>query len=301
MTALWLLAACLPDLGPRSVAAHAGRCGDCHPAHAQQLAASAHREPASSELFVALRDHAAASGLAPALCERCHLPEGLTCGTCHAAATHHRPFNGELVHDWTGPVRGPSSTSRAPHASVADPFVTSSALCGTCHDVTGLAGFEERPYEHWLRSPAAADGVRCQDCHMPDHQMPGWRADPQALLRTALTLQRVPEGVALTNHAGHHLPDGASSLRELWVEARGAQLQRWELHAELRTGGQPTWDPVQADEVVLRGIEAGATRTFALPVGTTEVCVCAREVNLDVSAALGLPQAEAWDVACLLW
>jgi len=69
------------------------------------------------------------------------------------------------------------------HAVIADPFTGSSAMCGTCHDVTtatprvddqgtslGIAFNEQRTYREWVNSDfsVAGDGFEsCQDCHMP--------------------------------------------------------------------------------------------------------------------------------------
>ncbi|MEZ4318074.1 MAG: hypothetical protein R3F61_11240 [Myxococcota bacterium] len=240
---LGLLAGCVPDLGDRSAAAHADSCATCHPVAADQLAGSRHARPAASPLFVELRSRAQDELGAGAFCDRCHLPDGLGCITCHAAGGNQQTANGALLADPTGPVRGPFGDTVGPHASVAGDFLTDSALCGTCHDVEGVAGFDEHPFRAWEASPYAGTD-RCQDCHMSpepglpaprelgaiavegperarsDHGFVGLQRAPRDLLARGLVLTAVPGGVMLENRAGHGFPDGASFTREVWLESR---------------------------------------------------------------------------------
>ncbi|NKB23191.1 MAG: hypothetical protein GKR87_02120 [Kiritimatiellae bacterium] len=45
--------------------------------------------------------------------------------------------------------------------------MSSSAFCGTCHDVLLYNGFRlEEAFSEYKRSPAARKGITCQDCHM---------------------------------------------------------------------------------------------------------------------------------------
>ena len=63
-------------------------------------------------------------------------------------------------------VRGQSG--RSIHAG-AEKFeqITTSAFCGTCHDVNGFNGFRlEEAFSEYKSSPAARRGTSCQDCHM---------------------------------------------------------------------------------------------------------------------------------------
>jgi len=93
--------------------------------------------------------------------------------------------NGMLVIDTDGNQRGPFANADAPHAFIESPFHTTSAFCGTCHDVSNPAftkdgdgiyqpnAFDttndnfsphsmapvERTYSEWLNSEYAATGV----------------------------------------------------------------------------------------------------------------------------------------------
>ena len=46
-------------------------------------------------------------------------------------------------------------------------FISQPGLCGSCHDVTSPGGFRlEEAFSEYKNSPAAEQGVSCQDCHM---------------------------------------------------------------------------------------------------------------------------------------
>ena len=65
-------------------------------------------------------------------------------------------------------------------------FVTSPELCGSCHDVFNFPGLRiEEAYTEYLSSPAAEQGLRCQDCHMgPEPGVPAERDwGPSATVR----------------------------------------------------------------------------------------------------------------------
>jgi hypothetical protein len=53
------------------------------------------------------------------------------------------------------------------HASVGFPYIKSSQFCGDCHDVTAPNGVRnEEAFSEWANSPAAKQGITCQNCHM---------------------------------------------------------------------------------------------------------------------------------------
>ena len=141
------------------------------------------------------------------LCLTCHAPlaeqqperqkifdatlmsEGIVCAACHVR--EHRRF---------GPPRREPSTpassadAKIPHggATRTSAFLTSE-FCVSCHqfDADGLAlnGKPlENTYEEWRASPAAAGGLQCQDCHMPDRRHL-WRGihDPE-MVRSGVTI-----------------------------------------------------------------------------------------------------------------
>jgi hypothetical protein len=149
------------------------------------------------------------------LCVRCHSPQafldgrgdaiaqedlefkdlfGVDCESCHRAIDDGETPAGnanyvidDVAVDGQVPKRGPWSyeaPTTPPHPTTDDnAFVSSSRLCGTCHEVTtprerldddgqqmGMLFNEQRTYSEWLASDFAgggADHQDCQDCHMP--------------------------------------------------------------------------------------------------------------------------------------
>ncbi len=149
------------------------------------------------------------------LCVRCHAPrafldgnggvtsideltsdeiQGIECELCHRAMEDPGTPAGnaqyridDVVVGTNVPRRGPwdytDGNDEPPHSWIADPYLGTSRLCGTCHDVTtsaervdddgnglGVPFNEQRTYGEWLRSDYAVPGPgfrSCQDCHMP--------------------------------------------------------------------------------------------------------------------------------------
>lgn len=91
---------------------------------------------------------------------------GLVCAACHVR--RHQRFG--------PPPKTPSAVRMAdlPHGGfTAEPAFRDSRFCAGCHQFPpqgrSLAGkLVENTYEEWRRSPAAAKGLSCQKCHMPD-------------------------------------------------------------------------------------------------------------------------------------
>lgn len=120
--------------------------------------------------------------------------EGVGCESCHRMTDQGALGNAQYnIDDVPGPGglvprRGPwtydgMGGGDPPHDWQQDPFTGSSALCGTCHEVTtprerlddagnptGTLFNEQRTYSEWAGSAfaQAGEGFRsCQDCHMP--------------------------------------------------------------------------------------------------------------------------------------
>lgn len=176
------------DMGFQSAAA----CGECHPKHYDEWRRSMHAYAARSPVFQAMsakafRDSAGEVGT---FCSRCHsvigdlegdpgdvsfdersplAREGVTCDVCHTAAHQVDPLgNANLAHEPLGPRWGPyADASDLEHEVARSELLTSSELCGSCHDVYMYPGLDvEQAYTEHAESPAAERGQRCQDCHM---------------------------------------------------------------------------------------------------------------------------------------
>lgn len=156
--------------------------------------------------------------------------EGVTCDVCHLTTgidPSKTPNNdglgngAALVHDPDGVRQGPFADPLSLHAAEENAFLSSSAFCGTCHDVrsgkpdalTG-EGFTrvENTYTEWLESGwSGTDNpmgtpVTCQDCHMSLYPfaLPGTRPD----VRVASYPSDLPE----REHALHAFTAVSTSL-----------------------------------------------------------------------------------------
>jgi nitrate/TMAO reductase-like tetraheme cytochrome c subunit len=170
----------------------AASCGECHPRQYEEWETSMHAYAAQSPVFdaMALKAYRDSSGEVGTFCTGCHSVqgtlagepgdtqadersdfsrEGITCDICHTAVAHEIPIgNTSLLFETDGPKQGPyESSSTSGHESELGEFTSSPELCGSCHDVFNFPGLRiEEAYTEYVESPAAAEGVRCQDCHM---------------------------------------------------------------------------------------------------------------------------------------
>lgn len=80
---------------------------------------------------------------------------GLTCASCHLTPE--------------GKIRGPYDV-KAPHATVADPAIQTSAMCAFCHSMgKRVPGKQTQTFLEWREdfNKAGLGKQHCQDCHMP--------------------------------------------------------------------------------------------------------------------------------------
>ena len=118
--------------------------------------------------------------------------EGVTCIVCHRVNRAYGKLSGRLAiveGDLFEPVYGPKGNDelkrvidsgeyfvntergkagRAVHTQAEKFFqISTSGFCGTCHDVNLVNGFRlEEAFSEFKNSPAAEQGISCQDCHM---------------------------------------------------------------------------------------------------------------------------------------
>ena len=172
---------------------------------------------------------------------------GLTCAVCH------------LTPD--GNIRG-THTTQAPHRTIAEPALQSSAFCGHCHGYDApdkrVVGKMFQTFLEWqedYQKPGLGK-QQCQDCHMPRtvrKTAEGFDVPPRAVARHLWTgahsRQRHLESLSLTivqpeegNHrvnfhvvnigAGHSIPTGAAEravfLRVEVLDSKGDSKARRE-------------------------------------------------------------------------
>ncbi|MBP6872612.1 MAG: NapC/NirT family cytochrome c [Bacteroidales bacterium] len=98
--------------------------------------------------------------------------ESVSCDVCHliTGSSTDPPYNFSYILQ-PGPTKysGRENAIESPaHKIEVSPFHRTTEFCGTCHN-------EKNPFGVWVKStqlewkegPYAAEGVRCQDCHMP--------------------------------------------------------------------------------------------------------------------------------------
>ena len=145
--------------------------------------------------------------------------EGVTCVACHRRRNAYGKVSGrlalvkgDLFETIYGPngneelsrvIRsgdydvgtGPGKKGRAIHAKAQTlAQITTSAFCGSCHDVNHVNGFRlEEAFSEYKSSPAARKGISCQDCHMgkePGVASSGYARGPVAIIGGKPTASR---------------------------------------------------------------------------------------------------------------
>ena len=144
--------------------------------------------------------------------------EGVTCIVCHRVNKAYGKLSGRLAiveGDLFEPVYDPTGNDelervldsgdyrvntergragRAIHTRAEQFFqLSTSGFCGTCHDVNLVNGFRlEEAFSEFKNSPAAAEEVSCQDCHMGTEPGvdSGYREEPAALVGGKPTMPR---------------------------------------------------------------------------------------------------------------
>jgi hypothetical protein len=180
------------DVGADVEFSSASDCAECHPSHYAEWQQSMHAYAAHSPVFdaMAMKAFRDTSGEVGTFCTGCHSPIGtiygedgtttasersdisldsVSCEVCHSSVDHSSPIgNLSLYFTSTGEKYGPHGSQEVEgHTSVQSDFVSSPVLCGSCHDVFNFPGLRiEEAFSEYVISPAASEGIRCQDCHM---------------------------------------------------------------------------------------------------------------------------------------
>jgi hypothetical protein len=195
--------------------------------------------------------------------------EGITCVVCHRVNRNYGKVSGRLAlveGDLFSPVYGPTgdvelkrvlglpekyrvvTSSKEPGRGIhtrAERFfeLTTPGFCGMCHDVTLLNGFRlEEAFAEYKRSPAARNGVTCQDCHMGKEQgvASGYEQGPAAIVGGVPTTPR-----KLTDHyfAGPDHPIVHPGIFPHNVEAAAFKTLREWLQFDYKAGwGTPAFE-----------------------------------------------------------
>ncbi|MGH7312920.1 MAG: multiheme c-type cytochrome, partial [Candidatus Rokuibacteriota bacterium] len=234
-------------------------CGTCHPAQHSDWKTSLHARSMGPGVTGQLAEMWQTDAESARLCLTCHAPlaeqqpenrtlfdarlhrQGLVCAACHVRQ-----------HERFGPPRRQAASETArPPAALPHRGATRTAafhvseFCASCHqfedDGFALNGkLLENTYAEWKASPAARQGLQCQDCHMPDRRHL-WRGihDPETVRAgVVITLatdqpryrtgQEVGARLTITSTAvGHHFPTYVTPrvvVRAALVDTAGREI-----------------------------------------------------------------------------
>ncbi|MCA9270043.1 MAG: hypothetical protein KDA41_16290, partial [Planctomycetales bacterium] len=211
-------------------------CKSCHPNQYKDWSRSMHAYAQHSPVFEAfnLTLIERTGGTIGTFCSRCHTPigtsvgenesrrnvnrsrmsrEGITCVVCHRRSARLYKSSGRVPiepgHVTDSCVYGPfadadTSVSVGGHHSQALPYIKTSQFCGECHDVFSPEGVRlEEAFSEWQNSPAAKEGITCQQCHMgPVQGVPIADCD-RPLGRAAVVPGVMPETFPLRHLTDH--------------------------------------------------------------------------------------------------
>ena len=197
--------------------------------------------------------------------------ESVACDLCHTVTgfAGDTPYNFNWVSEPGKTKYGPREGKNSPeHNLVKSAFLGTSEFCGTCHN-------EKSPYGAWVKAthlewkdgPYAAQGVKCQDCHMtyangktaamgnvyPDARQhlfhgahdPGkvrgtieLRIHPD--IREAVPSDTVKFTIALFNQkTGHKFPTGSVEDRIVWMHVEAVDAKGKIYHLPVDKKGFP--------------------------------------------------------------
>jgi MYXO-CTERM domain-containing protein len=207
-------------------------------------------------------------------CLRCHAPDawlqnkciepdgalldqdddGVSCAVCHRMDPSPWKKNGQYVVADTNEYRGPFPDATAPHRWRQGMWISSSELCGGCHDLfnplverraidgtpLGVPFPEQTTYTEWATSSVAAS-KGCKDCHMPETAGP------------------VAEGAQVRSDRSRHELSGGNTFALAAIDflepglGLSEQLARGRARAEAQLRNAATLELIDAPAEALRG------------------------------------------------
>ncbi|MBL4632390.1 MAG: hypothetical protein JKY56_00885 [Kofleriaceae bacterium] len=215
-------------------------CKQCHNAQWRQWRSSLHSSAGKNAVF--RYEYNAHPGK---WCLTCHAPRTLA---QNAIALRKRPAMRQGVDCVTCHLRSGEFVSRtkagnSPHDTRIDPEFGSPAMCAGCHqfnfpklDTKGnLVHYTSQPmqntYAEFRKSPAAARGLECINCHMPtgrEHSFPGaYDADMvNSALKVTMCQDKNELQLRIANRLqAHNLPSGGVN-RSIVIEVAEKSSKR---------------------------------------------------------------------------
>lgn len=201
--------------------------------------------------------------------------EGVTCVSCHRVAERHVRANGER-HIEPGPIFAPvygSSDGSGVQQAIADrgrhrlatapgergsqihteaiqfEQISQSEFCVSCHQVTVNLGIKlEVVWDQYRASPAAAQGITCQDCHMGT--VPG-RAEGYAQGPAAILAGGVVN--AERRHSNHAFYGPGYPIAHPGIFPHNPEGERWSISDWLQFDYRAGWGSPDFEAQVLDG------------------------------------------------
>jgi hypothetical protein len=271
------------------------RCAGCHREIYDAWAKSKHRFAWEDPFYQPdyLKASKETEGFTDIFCGECHSPvsvrtgqlpppdgklfdeiskQGVSCDYCHTVKEIIEPVNVRTLSDPGKIKRGPRGDGRSPyHAVQFSEIHTDPAFCGACHNVvhptSGAVVIDT--YDDWKQGPYAAEGIRCQDCHMTPG--PGVEKNPGKSSQM---------GKAREHVATHAFPGGSVFFHERAGNQHEAQIARrmLEAAAEIEAEGIVTPNGLK---ILARVKNVGAGHK--IPTGVTYL----RKMWLEVTAVDG--------------
>ncbi|MEW5976129.1 MAG: multiheme c-type cytochrome [Acidobacteriota bacterium] len=277
---VWTAIVCVPVWGQHKLEPSdfktASECKACHSEIYAQWKTSTHSEAFRDPIYQAVLKAVSekTEGRSERFCVSCHSPlasvtntipdrpfavkdpspllaDGVTCMFCHTISGQEvkvsRVSLGAFLFPRIGQTKvlyGRHPDAKTPHHETeVSSFLLSSELCGTCHRFAHPASGNviQDTYAEWKNSPYAAEGKRCQDCHMPAYsgkvaasgkQRPELHAHVfmgghTEMIKKAATIKLNGTWKAdnlevtaevINSGAGHLIPTGIPGIRQMWLE-----------------------------------------------------------------------------------
>lgn len=194
----------VPEEHPSLLETSPEDCAECHVQHFDDWEGSMHAYATKDPVFQAMlaKGVADTNGKLDQFCIQCHAPvaskigqtpvvvedgkarmdldmenpiigHGVVCVTCHATESVQATVNAEFTLS-KDTLFGPtgSQESQGPHKMEQSDLLSSSLVCGSCHNVVNPNGaLIENTFSEWYAGPFNSGNPEtdksCQDCHMP--------------------------------------------------------------------------------------------------------------------------------------
>jgi len=220
--------------------------------------------------------------------------QGLVCAACHVR--RHQRYGPPVDALGVQNAQNPAPATRQPHNGfTAERAFQDSRFCASCHQFPpqgrSLSGkLVENTYEEWRASPAAKQGITCQNCHMPGkrHLWRGIhdRAMVEKGLRRELVVKRISatrlavKAILTTPGVGHYFPTYVVPKVTVTLQLRNSEGTREIARHVIGRSVSVDMDREFYDTRIPPGGKSVVTADISVPSGTNYI-----EMHIDVAPA----------------